>query len=57
MEVILLSAFLLITMTCTTKTRRFILKGPTLLLLRNLVVYLFIHPGGKSGEAYPRHEE
>jgi hypothetical protein len=37
--------FSLITMSCTIRTRNFTSKGPTLILLRNLVIYLFIRPG------------
>jgi hypothetical protein len=44
---------LVITMSCTTNTRRFISKGPTLLLLPNLVEYLFIRPGLEIGRGLP----
>jgi hypothetical protein len=44
-EVILLQTFFLITMSYTIRTRKFISKGPSLISLRNLVVYLFIYPG------------
>jgi formate-dependent nitrite reductase membrane component NrfD len=33
------------TMSCTIRTRKYISKGPTLVSLHNLVVYLFISPG------------
>jgi hypothetical protein len=41
--------FLPITMSYTISTKRFIMKGLTLLSLRNLVVYLFIRPGFEIG--------
>jgi hypothetical protein len=45
--------FLLITTSCTIKTRKFISKDPTLVLLHNLVVYLFIRPGLEIGQGLP----